>query len=261
MTRRDPTHALSFGRAVGDYDRGRPRYPDAAVDWVLAQTLGRLGPAHAAAGPLDALDVGAGTGKFTASLLERGLNVTAVEPDPVMRTRLTDTFGSSYGTALSAVDGTAEALPVAAACADLVTFAQSWHWVDVTRASAEASRVLRPGGTLALVWNIRDDSAEWVAELGAIMGTSSAERFDSISPPVGAPLHTYAHADFYWDNTITRESLLAMVTSRSYVIALQPDARGEMLRMIELLLDEHPHLAGRTSYLLPYVTRVTLVAS
>src|ERR1700709_2748791 len=95
---RDTTNALIFGQNVSDYERGRPSYPDAAVDWMLAQcTPGRTSDgAEAAVGvaegaepnsmqPLSAVDVGAGTGKFTASLVARGLNGRGGEPDDPMR--------------------------------------------------------------------------------------------------------------------------------------------------------------------------------
>src|ERR1700712_1163347 len=166
---RDTTHALSFGQNVADYERGRPGYPDAAIEWMLAQAVVGSSPfgsspfgtkpaPASAEHPLAVVDVGAGTGKFTASLVTRGLTVTAVEPDEVMRQTLSGKFPS-----VVALSGTAESMPLADASADLVTFAQAWHWVDVPAASAEVARVLRPGGSLALVWNIRDSGVDWVA--------------------------------------------------------------------------------------------------
>ena len=240
---RDTTDALSFGRAVGDYERGRPSYPRDAVDWLLEK----------AGAVADAVDVGAGTGKFTASLVARGLAVTAVEPDPAMLARLASNHPSVVSLA-----GTAEALPVADASADLVTFAQSWHWVDVPAASAEVARVLRPGGALALVWNIRDPEVDWVRRLGEVMGSSEAERYESREPAVGAPLAIADYAEFAWENPLTRDELLAMVTSRSYVITMDATEREALLAALGELLDTHPGLAGRAEYRMPYRTRVTI---
>ena len=237
------THALSFGQAVGDYERGRPGYPGDAVDWMLQR-------AGAAA---DVVDVGAGTGKFTASLVDRGLTVTAVEPDPEMRSRLSTNFPT-----VRAWAGTAEAMPLAAASADLVTFAQSWHWVDVPVASAEVARVLRPGGALALVWNIRDPEVEWVERLGEVMGSSKAEQYNSHEPVVAAPFEIEDYAEFLWENPLTRDELIAMVSSRSYVITMDATARKALLVRLGELLDTHPDLAGRTEYRMPYRTRVTI---
>jgi SAM-dependent methyltransferase len=248
---RDPEHALSFGRAVSDYERGRPAYPREAVDWIVE----RAGEARAAAdGRLDrAVDVGAGTGKFTASLVAHGLEVTAVEPDHTMLSRLATNHPS-----VAALAGSAESLPVDDASVDLVAFAQAWHWVDAPSASVEAARVLRPGGSLALVWNIRDADVDWVARLGEIMGSSEAEQYSSEEPLLGPPFVAAEYAQFRWENPLSREELLAMITSRSYVITMDAAERDAMLARVGQLLDTHPQVAGDDSYLMPYLTRVTL---
>jgi SAM-dependent methyltransferase len=244
---RDTEHALSFGRNVGDYDRGRPSYPAEAVEWILAQAE----PAH----PADSLvvDLGAGTGKFTAALVDRGLRVVAIEPDAQMRERLTRNLPS-----VTALEGSGEHLPLDDASAALVTVAQAWHWVDVAATSLEVARVLQPGGVLALVWNIRDAEVDWVARLGEVMGESEAEKFDSVTPPVDAPLERQAYREFRWVTEMSREQFFAMVTSRSYVITMDEAERDAMLGRLAGLLDEHPDLAGRTTYPMPYVTRVTI---
>jgi SAM-dependent methyltransferase len=244
---RSSQHALSFGRNVGDYDRGRPSYPADALDWILEQT----DPAHPAGSRV--VDLGAGTGKFTAGLVGRGLQVVAVEPDAVMRERLEQNLPS-----VTALEGSAEHLPLDDASAALVTVAQAWHWVDVDAASLEVARVLEPGGALALIWNIRDADVDWVARLGEVMGASEAEKYDSATPPVGAPLGRQAYREFRWVSEMSREQFFAMVTSRSYVIVMEEAERAEMLARLGALLDEHPDLAGRSSYPMPYVTRVTI---
>jgi len=243
---RDTEHALSFGQAAGDYERGRPSYPREAVDWLIARA-GAAHPVH------DVVDVGAGTGKFTTSLVAHGLAVTAVEPDPQMLARLAVNHPS-----VAALSGSAEAIPLEDASADLVTFAQAWHWVDVPRASTEAARVLRPGGALGLVWNIRDDSVAWVAELAATMGASAAEEYNSTTPAIAAPLALEEYAEFRWENPVGREELVAMVASRSYVIVMAAAERTALLRAVEELLDTHPDTAGLEEYRMPYVTRVSI---
>jgi SAM-dependent methyltransferase len=239
---------LTFGTAAGDYERGRPGYPDDAVDWIL----GHVTPVSDG---IDVADVGAGTGKFTRSLVSRDLRVTAAEPDPIMRATLSENLPS-----VSAVDGSGESIPAPDASFDLVTFAQAWHWVDVDLASREVARVLRPEGVLALVWNIRDEEVDWVQQLGEIMGSSAAEEFDNVRPPVSSPLVRREFAEFRWENTIGREELLAMVTSRSYIIALSEDDREALLRDVDRLLDGHPDLAGHTEFTVPYLTRVTIAS-
>src|SRR5690606_19767892 len=144
----------SFGVVADTYDAGRPSYPAEAVAWLTARTPPIV----------DAVDVGAGTGKLTRGLAELGLAVTAVDPDAAMLAALRDRTPG-----VRTLTGTGAALPLGDATADLITYGQAWHWVDPDVASAEAARVLRPGGVLGLIWNIRDESVPWIAAMGAIM--------------------------------------------------------------------------------------------
>src|SRR6516162_4240881 len=129
VTRSSHDRSLSFGSAAAAYERGRPSYPPEAIDWLLPR------------GARHVLDLGAGTGKLTTRLVERGLEVVAVDPIPdmleVLRASLPET---------RALLGTAEEIPLADNSVDAVLVAQAWHWVDPGRAILEVARVLRPGG-------------------------------------------------------------------------------------------------------------------
>ena len=114
--------------------------------------------------PRDVVDLGAGTGKLTRSLVALGHRVTAVEPLPEMIAHLRAAVPG-----VTAVEGGAEAIPLDAASADVVTVAQAFHWFDHGPALREIARVLRPGGRIALVWNVRDETEPWVAELSDAM--------------------------------------------------------------------------------------------
>ena len=138
--RRRPSAATAgYARSVAAYQRGRPGYPPAAVDFLAARL--RLGPGRTV------VDLAAGTGKLTRALLATGAELVAVEPVAEMRAVLP--------AGARAVDGTAEAMPLASASADAVVVAQAFHWFDGAAALADIHRVLRPGGALALVWNRR----------------------------------------------------------------------------------------------------------
>lgn len=234
---RSAEQASSFGRAAGEYDRARPGYPDAAVDWMLP------------AGTRTVLDLGAGTGKFTRSLVARGLDVIAVEPDDVMRSTLAAALPT-----VRAIPGTGESIPLPDSSVDVVTVAQAWHWMDAPRAAVEIARVLRPGGTLALVWNIRDESVDWAGRLSDIMGSSDAERFIrgaiKIPPPFG-PTETL---EVDWQNGIDAESLVELVASRSYIITASPADRAAILDAVRELATSDPALVGRAGFALPYRT-------
>jgi SAM-dependent methyltransferase len=132
------------------YDRGRPDYPDEAVDRLV----------HELGNPRRVVDVGAGTGKLTRPLLARGLEVIAVEPAAAMRKLLTAT---------EVHDATADALPLEAGSADAVVAGQAFHWFATPEALAEFARVLKPAGRLGLIWNRADLNQPLQRRLGALM--------------------------------------------------------------------------------------------
>ena len=137
-----------FEKEAQAYARGRPDYPAALSAW-LAQALG-LGPGREVA------DVGAGTGKFTALLATTGATVVGVEPVDAMRAKI----DALQLPTVRAVGGTAQAIPLSAGTLDAVICAQAFHWFATREALDEFHRVLRPGGKLGLVWNVRDESVD-----------------------------------------------------------------------------------------------------
>jgi SAM-dependent methyltransferase len=226
-------HANSFGPAAHIYERGRPPYPPEAVDWLLPPGSPRV------------LDLGAGTGKLTRELTARRLPVTAVDPSDGMLGELRRVLPG-----VPAHRGTAEDIPLPDDSADVVLVAQAWHWVDPQRAVPEIARVLAPGGRLGLLWNLRDETVDWVRRLGQIMGGTEQDRDTAVGPPFG-PVET---RDFPWTHHLGRDELLDMVASRSHVILLPPDERAAVRAQVRQLLVTHPDLVGRTEYDLPYVT-------
>ena len=235
MTRAHQDRSLSFGSAAAAYERGRPSYPPEAIDWLLP------------AGASDVLDLGAGTGKLTTRLVERGLDVVAVDPIPdmleVLRASLPDT---------PALEGTAEEIPLEDNSVDAVLVAQAWHWVDPARALPEVARVLRPGGRLGLVWNTRDERLGWVRELGEIIGSDGDRgRFNVTFP---APFDEPQRHQVEWTNYLTPQALIDLVASRSYCITSPTQVRTKTLDKVRELLATHPALANSNGLALPYVT-------
>ena len=229
------TLGTSFGSAAGDYVAGRPGYLPDAVAWLLAHVTGAVA------------DVGAGTGKLTAEIASQGYAVTAVDPDPLMLEALRATVPG-----VETIEGQAESLPFERASLGAVTFGQAWHWVDVPMASAEAGRVLSSGGVLGLIWNIRDESVDWVAELGAAMGSSKAEvMITGRDVTVDAPFGELVERQWRWELPATVDGIRAMVRSRSYYIAGDERARAHIDAAVDEVLARHG--AGGT-LLMPYVT-------
>jgi SAM-dependent methyltransferase len=229
--------AGSFGAAAAQYERGRPGYPEAALDWLLPAQANRV------------LDLGAGTGKLTRQLVDRGLDVVAVEPSEGMRAQFAGVLPQ-----VPVLDGTAEAIPLPDHSVDTVLVAQAWHWVDVPRAVPEVARVLVPGGCLGLIWNTRDERVAWLAQLGELMD-GGVRHMDSANPVIGAPFGPIERHDVEWSNEVTPATLIDMVSSRSYIITSAPAEREARLDRVRDLLAHHPELAGRDSFALPYVTR------
>ncbi|HOQ22473.1 MAG TPA: SAM-dependent methyltransferase, partial [Microbacterium sp.] len=131
---------------------------------------------------------------------------------------------------------------------------QAWHWVDPVAGSAEIGRVLKPGGVLGLVWNIRDESVPWVARLTEIMKGSNAEQLMADGgPEVAAPFGALTARTWQWERPMTRAALSAMVHSRSYVITAEPAERERIDREIAELFDEIGAV-GDATVPLPYVT-------
>ncbi|WP_405733504.1 class I SAM-dependent methyltransferase [Streptomyces sp. NBC_00028] len=144
--------AHSFNAAAAQYAANRPSYPPALFDAVEDLAGRPLTGARVA-------DIGAGTGIATALLHARGADVLAVEPGDGMAAQ----FRHSHPD-IPIVRGNGNTLPLADASLDLVTYAQAWHWTDPALAGAEAFRVLRPGGALALWWNTDAHDVPWIAD-------------------------------------------------------------------------------------------------
>jgi SAM-dependent methyltransferase len=135
-----------FTTRAESYVRSRPDYPAAVLE-ALEADCDLSATAQIA-------DIGAGTGIFTEQLLKRGFSVVAVEPNEAMRDSLVVLLGRYP--ALRTVDGTAEATSLPPQSVDMIVVAQAFHWFDPVATRREFTRVLRPGGSVALLWNLRD---------------------------------------------------------------------------------------------------------
>jgi len=188
-----PAAATGFARSAAAYERGRPGYPDDAVDALVAALPGR-----------DVVDLAAGTGKLTRALTARGCAVVAVEPVAEMR--------AAIAPPARAVAGVAEATGLPAESADGVTVAQAFHWFDGPRALAEIHRVLRPGGVLALIWNRRRMEDELNIALEAIVGPHRGR--------------VPAHRDDSWRAALAASPLFGPVRELEFANVQELDAHG-----------------------------------
>lgn len=234
-SRSTPQRSLSFGAQAAAYERGRPSYPPEAIDWLLP------------AGARDVLDLGAGTGKLTTRLVERGLNVVAVDPIPEMLELLSTALPDT-----PALLGTAEEIPLEDNSVDAVLVAQAWHWFDPQRAVAEVARVLRPGGRLGLVWNTRDERLGWVKDLGDVIGHEADPFGHQVTLP--APFTDLEQHHVEWTSYLTPQALLDLVASRSYCITSPAEVQTRTLGRVREFLATHPALSNAPGIALPYIT-------
>lgn len=239
--------AKGFAAAATTYGRGRPDYPP-QVDLWLAERLG-VGPG------VRVLDLGAGTGKFTDRLLAMGAETVAVEPVAEMAAALAGRLPAAQVLA-----GSAEAIPCADASFDVVVCAQAFHWFATPEALAEIRRVLKPRGALGLVWNVRDETVDWVRALTAIFAPyeGDAPRFHS-----GAWRRVFPAPDFTplalerwpWAHVGPAEDVvLARALSISFIAALPAEERAKVEARVRRLIETTPALAGGGDVAFPYVT-------
>jgi ubiquinone/menaquinone biosynthesis C-methylase UbiE len=238
--------SAAFAAVADVYERTRPGYPDPAVEWLLGTEPQRV------------LELGAGTGKLTRSLVARGHIVVATDPSAPMLAELTRT-----GLPVRTTVARAEHLPFAGQSFDAVVVAQAFHWFDPAAALPEIARVLRPRGTLAVVWNLRDGSVPWVRRLtellrdsendatGRMYGSSDEPASMGVveASPLFGEVESTRHR--FWQQ-LDLAGLLGLVQSRSGVALLGGEERRELVRKVEALYAEYGR--DRQGMRLPYVT-------
>lgn len=251
-------HRSSFGAAAAAYAAHRPDYAQAAVRWALESAPG------AGSGPR-VLDLGAGTGKLTATLLEFDVDVVAVEPDPAMLGELRRALP-----AVRSLSGSAEAIPLPDASVDAVLAGNAMHWFDMAVAGPEIARVLAPGGILAGLWNVLDDQVEWVDGLARVSGAAAigprdtpaawrAATADMHLPKPRAGTDAVARfgspeqAAFPHGQRRTADSLVATLATRAGMLVMPEQEREAVLGRIRLFLSGRPETADG-EFTLPMLT-------
>lgn len=243
--------AVGFGRAAAAYERGRPGYPETAVAWLAGRL--RIGPGR------DVLDLAAGTGKLTAALAPLGARLVAVEPVDGMRERL--------AAALPGVDvraGTAEAIPLGDASLDAVLVGQAFHWFRPEEALAEIRRVLRPGGALALVWNVRDLRDPLQARLHELTAPLRGDAPSQASGDWAAVVEASGRfaagelRSWAWVHVQAPEEVVDRIDSVSFVAAAPPGTRAALLAEVGRLACAHA-AGGRVR--MPYTTDAYVFAA
>ncbi|WP_164712443.1 class I SAM-dependent methyltransferase [Trueperella bialowiezensis] len=241
-----PNPFASVGAAAQAYIDVRPNYPEAVLDSLNIDRDSVV------------LDVGAGTGKLTAQLAERSAHVWAVEPAADMRAAFAKALPDFPPERLLAAPG--ESLPVADQSVDVLTYGQSWHWLDERAAAAEAARVVRPGGLVAVLYNQLDVRQAWVHRLSRIMRSGDVHRADR-PPDLRIPGH-HGHMErpftqpellrTVWIDQLSPEQIYALGTTRSSWINNNDAGRARMRKNLTWYLAEHLKVPGDGVVGLPY---------
>jgi ubiquinone/menaquinone biosynthesis C-methylase UbiE len=218
------------------YERVRPAYPDSAVDW-LAERLG-VGSASTV------LDLGAGTGKLTRAFLGRAGRVIAVEPGPNMLAQLRLAVPDA-----EAMLAPAEAIPLPDDSVDAVVCGQSFHWFHADEALSEIRRVLRPGGGLGLIWNVRDPDDPIQQQVTGLvqpfvppgrpaLPTSVIGLIDEVFPET-------ERAVFPFEQELDADGVAGRILSISFVAAAPEARQKELEESLRALVAGH---GGRVSF-------------
>ena len=250
VPRLDEIAATDFERAAGEYERGRPGYPPAAVE-RMGRELG-IEPGQTV------VDLAAGTGKLTRRLVQLlPAQVIAIEPVAPMRAEL-----QRVVTGVTVLDGTAEEIPLADGAAHAVFVAQAFHWFRLPEAAVEIARVLDAGGALAIVRNEELESARTTAVSEAL----ALVRERALHPDprhrtwreqlersgVFEPFHEWTVPN---DVVQDVETFRYRIASRSYVAAMDGGERTRLLDDLQEVLERNGVVPGEP-FAVPTATRV-----
>jgi ubiquinone/menaquinone biosynthesis C-methylase UbiE len=224
------------------YQKARPDYPRDAVSF-LVDSLGIDDDAHV-------LDLGAGTGIFTGQLIPYCAHVTAVDPTAGMREILARRLPT-----VNVLDGSDVEIPLEDATVDCVVVAQAFHWFDAPVALEEIHRVLVDGGRLGVLWNERDESVSWVADLGEAMRWPTFQPYkvgqDFTPVLMSGPFVNIERRKFSHQQFLDHEGLLQRVLTTSYIAVMDEHDKRVVMRDVRKVVDQLPDTIE-----LPYVTDV-----
>lgn len=205
----------------------RTLYPPDALDWLVGERPARV------------LDLGSGAGALARVLAERGHEIFCIDRDVEAVAALPDRLGSRLHVA-----GQVESLPYLSCHFDLVTSSANLHRFAPGLALSEIARVLKPGGVLAIAYNVRDDTVPWVRRLATVLQQVDSAAMtgqygaESVQAVVDSPYFSQVdHRTFRNWVPIDRAGLVDMVERRPGTAALDAGTREQVLNEVGAVYD------------------------
>ncbi|AKK03067.1 class I SAM-dependent methyltransferase [Corynebacterium epidermidicanis] len=236
---RDSSHRTTIGSAfvaeTDTYARVRPGYPSDVVKLL-----------QGTAPPGLVVDIGAGTGKLTEQLHSwRPGQVVALDVSREMIAELRSRLD------VPAWQAAAEETALASDAVAVACCAQTWHWVDVERASAELDRVVKAEGCVLLAWNTIDVTEPWAHRFTRIAHSGDIQR-DGFLPDVRDPWKLSDLVRVKWKQSLEARELFDLMATRAYWLRASDATREKMTANLSWFLYEHQGWRPDSEIELPY---------
>lgn len=231
-----PDSLRRFSDRVENYFRYRPRYPAEVVEF-LSRRCGLLRSSVIA-------DIGSGTGFLAELFLKNGNRVFAVEPNSEMR-QAGEQYLNHYP-AFRSISGMAEATGLAEACCDFVTAGQSFHWFDRPRARSEFIRILKPQGSVVLIWNDRRLDTDFLHDYENLLVEFGIDYQEVDHRKIGGEdlaqffgTHEFVNQSFEYQQALDYASLQGRLLSSSYIPMPEHSRYQPMIQALRAVFEKH----------------------
>lgn len=243
-----PTAEQGFGQDASMYEYARPNYPSAITSW-LTEDMGLNSSTTA-------IDLAAGTGKFTHYLAETQSKIIAVEPVKAMA----EQFEQQHPN-IPLISAFSHDIPLENQSVDAIVSAQAFHWFAHIDTLQEVHRLLKPEGHFGLIWNYRDTSYPWVQAISEVIAS-----FEDNTPRFHHQKWQYAfehqnlflkksEKEFSYTHTGTVDKVVCQrLRSTSFIAALPLNEQERIQKTLESIVYDYLNKTTTDIIDFPYCT-------